>query len=145
MINISYVQGLRERCTEDFNSGNYDSVITKSRTVIEEVLIYILEQNQVEVESKGDINKIYNQVKGIYNMRQDKSYDGRVNSLLSGLEKIVQSVAEMRNINSDAHGVGSKRIHINEREARLVMNSTITFCEYILSIYTDRKGKKKKD
>ena len=55
LINISYVQGLRERCTEDFNAGNYDSVITKSRTVIEEVLIYILEQNQVEVEKKGDI------------------------------------------------------------------------------------------
>ena len=143
LINVSYVQGLRERCTEDFISGNYDSVITKSRTVIEEVLIYILEQNQVEVESKGDINKIYNQVKAIYNMRQDKGYDGRVNSLLSGLEKIVQSVAEMRNVNSDAHGVGSKRIVIKEREARLVMNSTVTFCEYILSIYTDRKERRK--
>lgn len=135
LINISYVQGLRERCTEDFNAGNYDSVITKSRTVIEEVLIYILEQNQVEVEKKGDINKIYNQVKGLYNMRQDKGYDGRVNGLLSGLEKIVQSVAEMRNVNSDAHGVGSKRIIIKEREARLVMNSAVTFCEYILEIY----------
>lgn len=53
LINISYVQGLRERCIEEFINGNYDSVITKSRTVMEEVLIYILEQNQVEVESKG--------------------------------------------------------------------------------------------
>ena len=139
LINISYVQGLRERCTEDFISGNFDSVITKSRTVIEEVLIYILEQNKIEVESKGDLNKIYNQVKGIYNMRQDKGYDGRVNSLLSGLEKIVQSIAEMRNVNSDAHGVGSKRIAIKECEARLVMNSAVTFCEYILEIYKNHK------
>lgn len=54
-----------------------------------------MQQNQVEVESKGDINKIYNQVKGIYNMRQDKGCDGRINSLLRGLEKIVQSIAEM--------------------------------------------------
>ena len=140
LINISYVQGLRERCTEDFISGNYDSVITKSRTVIEEVLIYILEEYQVEIESKGDINKLYNQVKGQFNMRQNKEYDGRVNGLLSGLEKIVQSVAEMRNMNSDAHGVGRNRIIIKEREARLVMNSTVTFCEYILSIYADRKN-----
>ena len=98
-----------------------------------------MQQNQVEVESKGDINKIYNQVKGIYNMRQDKGYDGRVNSLLSGLEKIVQSIAEMRNVNSDAHGAGSKRIIIKECEARLVMNSAITFCEYILEIYKNYK------
>lgn len=100
-----------------------------------------MEQNQVEVASKGDINKIYNQVKGLYNMRQDKGYDGRVNNLLSGLEKIVQSIAEMRNVNSDAHGVGSKRIMIKECEARLIMNSAITFCEYILEIYKNHKGK----
>ena len=139
LINLSYVQGLRERCTEDFISGNYDSVITKSRTMIEEVLIFILESNKISVESKGDLNRIYNQVKGLYNMRQDKGYDGRVNSLLSGLEKIVQSVAEMRNINSDSHGVGRSRIAIKESEARLVMNSAVTFSEYILDIYKNHK------
>ena len=139
LINLSYVQGLRERCIEDFISGNYDSVITKSRTMIEEVLIFILESNKVPVESKGDLNRIYNQVKGLYNMRQDKGYDGRVNSLLGGLEKIVQSVAEMRNINSDSHGVGRNRIAIKESEARLVMNSAVTFSEYILDIYKNHK------
>lgn len=138
-INLSYVQGLRERCTEDLISGNYDSVITKSRTMIEEVLIFILESNKIPVETKGDLNRIYNQVKGIYNMRQDKGYDGRVNSLLSGLEKIVQSVAEMRNINSDSHGVGHNRIAIKEAEARLAMNSAVTFSEYILDIYKNHK------
>lgn len=130
---------MRERCTEDFVSGNYDSVITKSRTMIEEVLIFILESNKVPVETKGDLNRIYSQVKGIYNMRQDKGYDGRVNSLLGGLEKIVQSVAEMRNINSDSHGVGRNRIAIKESEARLVMNSAVTFSEYILDIYKNHK------
>lgn len=135
VINLPYVQGLQERCNNDLLSGNYDSVITKSRTLIEEVLIYILEKNNVAIESKGDLNKIYNQVKGLYNMRQDKSYDGRVNGLLSGLEKIVQSIAEMRNTNSDAHGAGSNRINIKECEAKLVMNSSMIFCEYILSIY----------
>lgn len=139
LIKLSYVQGLRERCTEDFVSGNYDSVITKSRTMIEEVLIFILESNKVPVETKGDLNRIYSQVKGIYNMRQDKGYDGRVNSLLGGLEKIVQSVAEMRNINSDSHGVGRNRIAIKESEARLVMNSAVTFSEYILDIYKNHK------
>ena len=77
--------------------------------------------------------------KGLYNMRQDKGYDGRVNSLLGGLEKIVQSVAEMRNVNSDSHGVGRNRIAIKESEARLVMNSAVTFSEYILDIYKNHK------
>lgn len=132
---IPYVQGLRERCKDDFNSGNYDSVITKSRTTIEEILVQILEENQVTDIAKGDLNRLYNQVKNLFNMQQTNENDRRVNSLLSGLEKIVQSIAEMRNANSDAHGVGSRRIAIRECEARLVMNSAITFCEYIISIH----------
>ena len=130
---IPYVQGLRERCNDDLMAGNYDSVITKSRTMIEEILVQILEENKSSEIAKGDLNKLYNQVKVLYGMQQSKDFDGRVNSLLSGLEKIVQAVAEMRNANSDAHGVGSRRIVIRENEARLVMNSAITFCEYMIS------------
>ena len=134
IIDAPYIQGLSERCKADFAAGNYDSVITKSRTIIEEVLVYILELRKEPVNAKGDIGKLYNQVKNCLNMQQDKSYDGRVNSLLFGLERIVESIGAMRNANSDAHGVGSSRIQVKEREARLAMNSAITFCEYILSV-----------
>lgn len=65
-------------------------------------------------------------------MTQSSTYDTRVNDLLSGLEKIVNSIASMRNMNSDAHGAGSGRINIKEKEARLVMNSAISYCEYML-------------
>ncbi len=133
-IDSLYVRDLLERCRDDLASGNYDSVITKSRTMIEEVLMYVLEKNNQPTELKGDIGKLYNQVKNLYNMQQSKDYDGRINSLLSGLERIVESIGAMRNANSDAHGVGSRRIRVKEREARLAMNSAMTFCEYILSI-----------
>lgn len=133
ILSIPYVTGLRERCNNDFLSGNFDSVITKSRTMIEEILVQILESNNCSNIPRGDIIKQYNEVKNLFGMQQSKEYDARINNLLSGLERIVQSVAEMRNANSDAHGVGSRRINIRECEARLVMNSSITFCEYILS------------
>ena len=130
---LPYVQGLRDRCKEDLLSGKYDSVITKSRTMMEEVLVKILEDNNVHEIAKGDLIRQYNQVKNLYGMQRNRGFDGRVNTLLGGLESIVQSVAAMRNANSDAHGVGSRRINIRESEARLVMNSSITFCEYIIS------------
>ena len=134
IINIPYVQGLSERCEKDFIERNYDSVVTKSRTLMEEVLVYILEQNNVDVPTKGDLKKLYAAVKPLFNMNQKSEFDKRVNELLSGLEKIINSIAEMRNTNSDAHGVGSKRINIRESEAKLIMNSAILYCEYILSI-----------
>ena len=134
ILGLPYVRGLQERCKGDFLAGNYDSVITKSRTMMEEILVKILENNNCPKIPKGDIVKQYNEVKNLYGMQQSKGYDGRVNSLLSGLETIVQSIAEMRNANSDAHGVGKRRINIREHEARLIMNSSIVFCEYMISV-----------
>ena len=134
IINIPYVQGLSKRCEKDFIERNYDSVVTKSRTLMEEVLVYILEQNNADAPTKGDLKKLYAAVKPLFNMNQKSEFDKRVNELLSGLEKIINSIAEMRNTNSDAHGVGSKRINIRESEAKLIMNSAILYCEYILSI-----------
>ena len=131
-LTTAYVRGLRERCEADLTAGNYDSVVTKSRTMMEEVLIQILEQAGETPSTSGKIRDLYNQVKNIRNMRQNSTFDNRVNGLLSGLEKIVQNIGDMRNINSDAHGVGSGRIGIREKEARLIMNSSITFCEYML-------------
>jgi hypothetical protein len=84
--------------------------------------------------SYGDIGKLYKQVKDLYKMHTDKEIDRRINSLLSGLEKIISSIAEMRNANSDAHGVGSRRINIAEHHARLLVNSAMTKAEFILSI-----------
>ena len=131
-ISLAYVRSLRQRCEEDLINGNFDSVITKSRTLMEETLIYYLEQRGETVTAKGDLIKLYGQVKGLRGMTQSSTYDTRVNDLLSGLEKIVNSIASMRNMNSDAHGAGSGRINIKEKEARLVMNSAISYCEYML-------------
>jgi hypothetical protein len=55
------------------------------------------------------------------------------------LEKIVSSIAEMRNNNSDAHGVGSQRISISEHHARLLVNSAMTMAEFILSVGNNTK------
>lgn len=134
-----YVADLLERCREDFESGHYDSIITKSRTLVEETLIHIVEDQKdkgfttEEPNRSGDLVKLYNQVKTIKHMQQSSEYDKRVNELLDGLEKIVNSIANLRNNVSDAHGMGAKRYNLHAREARLVMNAAMTFCEYLVS------------
>lgn len=141
---IPYVHSLMERCTEDFIAKNYDSVITKSRTLIEEVLLYVLEQKNIECQPNWSITQKLSAVKKELHLQQDSTYDKRVNSMVSGLDKIIQAIVEMRNSNSDAHGAGIKRINIKEPEARLVMNSAMTICEYIISVY-DRNSNAKKN
>lgn len=40
----------------------------------------------------------------------------------------------MRNKDSDAHGVGAKRISIDEHHARLFVNAAIAMADFILSV-----------
>lgn len=138
-ITVEYIRGLVGRVEEDLYSKHYDSVVTKSRTLVEEVIIYILEQRGIPVPTSGNLIELYRECKATLGMLQDKSWDKRILEMLSGLEKIVSAVSGMRNTNSDAHGAGSARIEIKEREARLIVNSAITMCEYILDVYESQK------
>ena len=109
-IDHEYIKSLSERALIDIENSNYDSAITKCRTLLEEVFCYVIEKKGQTPSESGDIGTLYRQVKNLYNMHQDKEVDKRINMLLSGLEKIITSIAQMRNKDSDSHGVGSKRI-----------------------------------
>lgn len=140
VIDRQYIRELPERIKDDLVRNDYDSVITKSRTLLEEVLIFIIERlTRERYKSNGDLVKIYQDATELLNMRQKNDWDKRVNELLGGMHKIVSSVASMRNMNSDAHGAGSRRINIQEREALLVANSSVMLAEYWLSVYEVKK------
>lgn len=128
-IDRSYITDLSDRAMKAVIDGNYDSAITKARTLLEEVFCYVIEKKGEDPSESGDIGKLYNQVKQLYNMHQSKDLDKRINGLLSGLEKILSAIAEMRNKGSDSHGVGAKRISIADHHARLFVNSAMTMAD----------------
>jgi hypothetical protein len=72
-------------------------------------------------------------------MRQKSEWDKRVNELLGGLHKLVSAISSMRDMNSDAHGVGSSRINIRKSEALLVANSSMMLAEYWLSVFEGKE------
>lgn len=133
-IDRSYIKSVAERAFQDIDNGNFDSALTKSRTLLEEVFCHAIESKKEKPSEKGDIAKLYAQVKDLYNMHGDKDINTRINKLLSGLEKIVSSIGEMRNKFSDAHEVGSSRKNISDYHARLFVNSALTMAEFILSV-----------
>jgi hypothetical protein len=133
-IDVEYVRGLYARTKNDFDQGKYDSVLTKCRTLLEEVFCYAIEKKGSEPGESGKIDKLFSQVKKLYNMEQSKNIDKRVNDLVNGLNKIIDSVSSFRNIGSDAHGVGSKRLTIKDHHARLFLNSTLTIADFLMSV-----------
>lgn len=133
-VNRDYIKDISVRAMQDVDNQNYDSALTKSRTLLEEVFCYVIEKKNNVPSDKWDIGKLYKQVKELYNMHNDNNMDKRINTLLSGLEKIVSSIAEMRNKASDSHGVGAKRINIADHHARLYVNASMTMADFILSV-----------
>ena len=139
IIDRDYIKNLSERAMKDIDEGNLDSAITKSRTILEETFYYVIELKGEDPSNSGDIGKLYNQVKDLYDMHANKKMDKRINKLLSGLENIVRSIAEMRNNGSDSHGLGIKRINISDYHARLAVNSSTIMAEFILSVSQNSK------
>jgi len=140
IITSQYIRELPERIKDDLENKDYDSVITKSRTLLEEVLIFIIEKMTFErYKSNGDLVKIYQDATELMNMRQKGDWDKRVNELLGGLHKLVSAISSMRNMNSDAHGAGLSRINIKKREALLVAHSSMILAEYWLSVFEGKE------
>ncbi|MBR6550675.1 MAG: abortive infection family protein [Paludibacteraceae bacterium] len=136
IVTYQYIQELPERIKDDLKNKDFDSVVTKSRTLLEEVFIYIIEKSTKErYSSKGNIQTIYAEVKDLLNMRQQNDWDKRVNDMIGGINKIIDAIGSMRNMNSDAHGVGVGRLTIKEREARMIASSAIMVAEYVLSVF----------
>lgn len=133
-VDYHYIREMASRANDDVEKGDFDSALTKARTLLEETFLHILEKMGIEPESPGKIRQLYNQVKTCLNMRQSPSLDKRVNGVLSGLEGILTAIAEMRNGFSDSHGVGQKRIVIKKHHARLFVNAAQSMADFILSV-----------
>lgn len=133
-IDKQYIKRLKNEILNAIKNADYESCITKSRTLLEEIMIYGIEKKNELVEVKGNINKLYSQFKTLYDMHQSKNMDKRINNLLSGFEKIITSISSMRDENSDSHGVGDKRINIEKHHASLFANSAITMSDFLLSV-----------
>lgn len=133
-IDREYIRSISTRAMDDVDRKNFDSAITKARTLLEETFCYVIEKKNIVSSTSGNISDLYKQVKDLYNMHGDANTDKRINTLLSGLEKIVSSISEMRNKDSDAHGVGASRIAIDEHHARLFVNAAMSMADFILSV-----------
>lgn len=63
-ISLEYVRKFPFRLKDNLDSGNYDTVITQSRTLIEEVYIHILEYSDEDYKSaKGNLKRLNSMVK----------------------------------------------------------------------------------
>lgn len=132
-ITSGYISSMLEKAKDDLIDKDYDSVVTKARTILEEVFIQIIEDNNEVVKYNGKIGEYRAKVHEILGMKKSNDWDEKIIKLVGFLNGLVSTIAELRNINSDSHG-NSKRTKINEAEAELIINSAVTLGNYYLKV-----------
>ena len=133
-IDRSYIKDMANRAQEDIILGNFDSALTKARTLLEEVFCWAIERKGEQPSSSGDAGNLFSQVKCLYNIHADRTMDRRICDLVNGLNKIVDSIGQMRNKQGDAHGVGASRVNIEDYHARLAVNAAANVADFVLSV-----------
>ena len=133
-IDFNYIKSISDRALEDIRNKNFDSSLTKSRTLLEEVFFYGIEKKNQVPPSDGNINKMWGNIKQLYGIKEESTHDKRINDLINGLGKIISSIGDMRNKDSDAHAAGSKRINIAEHHARLCVNASTVVADFVLAV-----------
>jgi len=133
-MNREYIVDIANRANRDVDNGEYESAITKAGTILEEVFCHAIEVKGEQPSEGYDICRLYNQIKELYFMHQDKDMDRSIKELLCGLQNIVNAIAKIRNKGSYDHRIGANRINISEHYARLFVNTAITMADFILSV-----------
>lgn len=140
IIDNEYINDLLERSMKSLIERDFDSVVTKSRTLMESVFIQILNENNVSFKENGNISQYRTSVNKALNMRPDNNWNKDVSNMITGLNRIIDSISNMRNNNSDAHG-SSNRVRINSSEAELILNTAVNVSKYYLEVNSRRKEK----
>ncbi|EGO9031179.1 hypothetical protein D1F52_10640 [Enterococcus faecalis] len=136
-IDLLYIRQLPIRIQTDIKNKDFDSVLTKANTLIDEVLKFIIENTEgpsvnINLFKSKELRK---EAFGRLNIKTEKDMDNRIKALVGALNTLSDKILEMRNSQGDAHAHGSNRIVIKEEEAILVANSSMVLCEYLFTKY----------
>lgn len=147
IMNFGFLKELYETGLQSLNMKDYLSVITKSRTILEKTFITILQQYDVSFKDNGKISSYRGKVNKILGMNPDgdnwNKKDTRLKDLrnvISGLNKIIDSIANFRDKNSDSHAGKQDPLPIKKAEAELMLNSAVTVSSYYLEINERHKS-----
>ena len=59
LIEIEYIKSISSRAMDDVDNLNFDSAITKSRTLLEETFYYVIERKGETPVTSGNVAELY--------------------------------------------------------------------------------------
>jgi hypothetical protein len=140
ILSEEYLDSQLKKCKEKTANGDFDGVITNARTLIESVLIKILEEEGGSIDYDGNLVKLFKAVAKKINLDPAVHDSDSIKQILSGFASVINGMSNYRNEYGDAHGrSATKAVKLRKRHALLAMNSALTICDYLISFVEEKK------
>lgn len=135
-----------ENAKKFFYEEKYEDSITRIRRLLEDVFLFILENEDIEysLQEKGDLKKLFSKLKNILNFSvsniKNKKLDEKLQnafiSLSGSLENIIGNIATISNNISSRHSSVGKPLR---HHCLLCINVGVTLTQFILDVYQNKK------
>lgn len=112
-----------------------EGAITLSRTLLESVCRYIIEDIEKEDVGNLDLPKLYARVSQHLNIAPNQHSEKLFKRILGGCTSVVEGLGALRNELSDAHGQGKRQVKPAPRHAELAVNLAGAMATFLVATY----------
>ncbi|GIN22785.1 MULTISPECIES: abortive infection family protein [Bacillaceae] len=117
-----------------------EGAITLSRTLVEGVLKYILDERNINYSKSANLHDIYKLVANELNLSPEQHNQKLFKQILGGCSSIVNGLGNLRNIHGDAHGKGKVQYYKpSARHAELAVNLAGSMSLFLIQTYLDER------
>lgn len=131
-VHVAWVKALDRRGTDP------EGAVTAARTLLETVCKRVVEEAGGEYGPSDDLPKLWRNAATYLNLAPDQHTEKAFKTILGSCEAIVNSLSNLRNRLSDAHGKGRKPVRPLRRHAELAVNLAGVMATYLISTWEAR-------
>lgn len=121
-------------------STDPEGAITLSRTLLEDVLKWLLHKQNITFAENADLPQLYRLVAKELNLAPDAHTEEAFRRILGSCQSIVETLGTLRNRLSDAHSSGPLRSKPSARHAELAVNLAGTMATFLIATWDAKKG-----
>lgn len=138
IIGHDFIKEQVEKCQQKILSEDYNGAITNARTLMEAILIHIIETvEKVEVKNDGNLLSLYSKAKKALKIDFKKEdIPDSAFQILSGLDNIINGLSGFSNNAGDRH---ANKFNTKRHHAKLVVNSAMTACDFLIDVLNEKK------
>lgn len=114
-----------------------EGAITMSRTLIESVLKFILDEENIEYSDNTELSELYKKVSKLLNLAPENHQEQIFKQILGNANGVISGLGSIRNKLGDSHGSGKLKIKPKERHSELSVNLAGSVAIFIYKTYKD--------